>query len=180
MGLEEILKQVEETGKEKAADIRKATVEEVEAKMEEASKESNDLVSQIKSETSRRIEQLKQQEIPAAELEVKRNLLEMQKDLLMETKTEVMSKLESLGSKDLKKIYSSLLKDAPKDGKLLCRKEDKSLFKGITKLSHSGEITELGFVIESGDYRLDYRFTTLVERQWQENLPMVSEVLFAK
>ena len=31
MGLEEILKQVEETGKEKAADIRKATVEEVEA-----------------------------------------------------------------------------------------------------------------------------------------------------
>ena len=69
MGLEEILKQVEETGKEKAAEIRKATVEEVEAKMEEASKESNELVSQIKSETSRRIEQLKQQEIPAAELE---------------------------------------------------------------------------------------------------------------
>ena len=32
MGLEEILKQVEETGKEKAAEIRKATVEEVEAK----------------------------------------------------------------------------------------------------------------------------------------------------
>ena len=180
MGLEEILKQVEETGKEKAAAIRKETVEEVEAKMAEASKESDTLVSQIKLETSRRIEQLKQQEIPAAELEVKRNLLEMQKDLLMETKTEVMSKLENLSSKDLKKIYSSLLKDAPKDGKLLCRKEDKSLFKGITKLSHSGEITELGFVIESGDYRLDYRFTTLVERQWQENLPMVSEVLFAK
>ena len=42
MGLEEILKQVEETGKEKAADIRKATVEEVESKMEEASKESKD------------------------------------------------------------------------------------------------------------------------------------------
>ena len=93
MGLEEILKQVEETGKEKAADIRKATVEEVEAKMEEASKESNELVSQIKSETARRIEQLKQQEIPAAELEVKRNLLEMQKDLLSQAKTKVMDKL---------------------------------------------------------------------------------------
>ena len=49
MGLEEILKQVEETGKEKAAEIRKATVEEVEAKMEEASKESKNLVSQIES-----------------------------------------------------------------------------------------------------------------------------------
>ena len=33
MGLEEILKQVEETGKEKAAAIRKETVEEVEARI---------------------------------------------------------------------------------------------------------------------------------------------------
>jgi vacuolar-type H+-ATPase subunit E/Vma4 len=47
-------------------------------------------------------------------------------------------------------------------------------------LSQSGEITDLGFIIESGDYRLDYRFSTLVERQWQENLPMVSEALFAE
>ena len=67
MGLEEILKQVEETGKEKAAEIRKATVEEVEAKMEEASKKSNDLVSQKKLETSRPIEHLKHNQIPAPE-----------------------------------------------------------------------------------------------------------------
>ena len=37
MGLEEILKQVEETGKEKAAAIRKETVEEVEARMKAVS-----------------------------------------------------------------------------------------------------------------------------------------------
>ena len=122
MGLEEILKQVEETGKEKAAAIRKETVEEVEARMKEASKESENVVSQIKSETARRIEQLKQQEIPAAELEVKRNLLEMQKDLLSQTKTRVMEKLEDLSSKELEKIYSNLLTQVPKEGKLFCRK----------------------------------------------------------
>ena len=125
MGLEEILKQVEETGKEKAAAIRKETVEEVEARMKEASKESENVVSQIKSETARRIEQLKQQEIPAAELEVKRNLLEMQKDLLSQTKTRVMEKLEGLSSKELEKIYSNLLTQVPKEGKLFCRKKMK-------------------------------------------------------
>ena len=129
MGLEEILKQVEETGKEKAAAIRKETVEEVEARMKEASKESENVVSQIKSETARRIEQLKQQEIPAAELEVKRNLLEMQKDLLSQTKTRVMEKLEGLSSKELEKIYSNLLTQVPKEGKLFCRKKDEALFK---------------------------------------------------
>ena len=180
MGLEEILKQVEETGKEKAADIRKATVEEVEAKMAEASKESNELVSQIKSETSRRIEQLKQQEIPAAELEVKRNLLEMQKDLLSQTKTKVMDKLEDLSPKELEKIYSNLLTKVPKEGKLFCRKKDRAIFKRISKLSNGGTIDDLGFLVEAGEYRLDFRFSTLVNSSWQNHLSMVSEVLFTK
>lgn len=180
MGLEEILKQVEETGKEKAAEIRKATVKEVEAKMEEASKESNELVSQIKIETSRRIEQLKQQEIPAAELEVKRNLLEMQKDLLSQTKTKVMDKLEDLSAKELQKIYSNLLTNVPKEGKLFCRKKDQAIFKKISKLSSGGTIDELGFLVEAGEYRLDFRFSTLVNSSWQNHLSMVSEVLFTK
>ena len=180
MGLEEILKQVEETGKEKAAEIRKATVKEVEAKMEEASKESNELVSQIKIETSRRIEQLKQQEIPAAELEVKRNLLEMQKDLLSQTKTKVMDKLEDLSAKELQKIYSNLLTNVPKEGKLFCRKKDQAIFKKISKLSSGGTIDELGFLVEAGEYRLDFRFSTLVNSSWQNHLSMVSEVLFTE
>jgi len=180
MGLEAILKQVEETGRDRAAAIRKETTKEVESKMAEASSTAEEIVISIKSESNRKIEQLRQQEIPSAELEVKRNQLEIQKDLLMLTKKEVMSKLGNLGSKDLKKIYSSLLKGAPKDGKLLCRKVDKSIFKDITKLSQSGEISDLGFIIESGEYRLDYRFSTLVEKEWQENLPMVSEALFAE
>ena len=180
MGLEEILKQVEETGKEKAAAIRKETVEEVEAKMAEASKESDTLVSQIKLETSRRIEQLKQQEIPAAELEVKRNLLEMQKDLLLQTKSRVMQKLDATSQKDLEKIYSNLLANVPKKGKLYCRKKDQAIFKKISKLTNGGTIDDLGFLVEAGVYRLDFRFSTLVNSSWQNHLSMVSEVLFTK
>ena len=180
MGLEEILKQVEETGKEKAAAIRKETVEEVEAKMTEASKESDTLVSQIKLDTSRRIEQLKQQEIPAAELEVKRNLLEMQKDLLLQTKSRVMQKLEDTSPKDLEKIYSNLLANVPKKGKLYCRKKDQAIFKKISKLTNGGTIDDLGFLVEAGEYRLDFRFSTLVNSSWQNHLSMVSGVLFTK
>ena len=180
MGLEEILKQVEETGKEKAAAIRKETVEEVEAKMTEASKESDTLVSQIKLETSRRIEQLNQQEIPAAELEVKRNLLEMQKDLLLQTKSRVMQKLEDTSPKDLEKIYSNLLANVPKKGKLYCRKKDQAIFKKISKLTNGGTIDDLGFLVEAGEYRLDFRFSTLVNSSWQNHLSMVSGVLFTK
>jgi vacuolar-type H+-ATPase subunit E/Vma4 len=180
MGLEEILKQVEETGRENAAAIRKDTVDHVESKMKEASTEAKSVVDSIMANSFRKIEQLRQQEIPSAELEVKRNQLEIQKELLLSTKDTAMSKLENLNSNDLKKIYSSLLEGVPNDGKLFCRKKDSSIFKEISKLSHGGNIDEIGFVIESGNFRLDFRFVTLVERAWQDNLSLVSEVLFTK
>ena len=180
MGLEEILKQVEETGREKAATIRKDTVDDVESKMKEASTEAKNVADLIMTESSRKIDQLRQQEIPSAELEVKRSQLEIQKELLSSTKATAMSKLENLNSKELKKIYSSLLEGVSDDGKLFCRKKDSSIFKEISKLSHGGNIDEIGFIIESGNFRLDFRFVTLVERAWQDNLSLVSEVLFTK
>jgi|TARA_B110000438_G_C15555310_1_gene538807 V/A-type H+-transporting ATPase subunit E len=180
MGLEEILKQVEETGREKAAAIRKDTVDDVESKMKEASTEAKNVADLIMTESSRKIDQLRQQEIPSAELEVKRSQLEIQKELLSSTKATAMSKLENLNSKELKKIYSSLLEGVSDDGKLFCRKKDSSIFKEISKLSHGGNIDEIGFIIESGNFRLDFRFVTLVERAWQDNLSLVSEVLFTK
>jgi|TARA_B110000116_G_scaffold90917_1_gene79144 V/A-type H+-transporting ATPase subunit E len=180
MGLEEILKQVEETGREKAAAIRKDTVDDVESKMKEASTEAKNVADLIMTESSRKIDQLRQQEIPSAELEVKRSQLEIQKELLSSTKATAMSKLENLNSKELKKIYSSLLEGVSDDGKLFCRKKDSSIFKEISKLSHGGNIDEIGFIIESGNFRLDFRFITLVERAWQDNLSLVSEVLFTK
>jgi len=67
-----------------------------------------------------------------------------------------------------------------KDGKLFCRKKDSSIFKEISKLSQGGNIDEIGFIVESGDFRLDFRFATLVERAWQDNLSLVSEALFTK
>ena len=41
-------------------------------------------------------------------------------------------------------------------------------------------IFEPGFIVETKDYRLDFRFRTLVEKVWQDNLPAVSEELFGK
>ena len=47
MGLEEILKQVKETGREKAAAIRKETTDDVESKMKEASVEAKNKADSI-------------------------------------------------------------------------------------------------------------------------------------
>jgi len=63
---------------------------------------------------------------------------------------------------------------------LHCRKEDASLIGKFSKLKMGYSINEPGFIVETPDYRLDFRFSTLVEKAWQDHLPIVSEELFSK
>jgi len=114
MALQEILSQVEETGQKQVEEIRTKTKSEVEAKLSDARDKGNAISKEIAVETLRQIEQLEQQEIPAAELEVKRSRLDAQRRALEETRKEVFDKLEKLGKADLEKVYKKLLSNLPK------------------------------------------------------------------
>ena len=72
------------------------------------------------------------------------------------------------------------MSNLPEGGTLHCRKEDANLIKKLSKLKMGSSIGEPGFIVENPDYRLDFRFSTLVEKAWQDHLPIVSEELFGK
>ncbi len=93
MALQEILSQVEKAGQKQVEDIRKATNSEVESRLSEAREKGKAIAEEIANGTKRQIEQLEQHEIPAAELEVKRNRLETQRRALEETIQKVHTKL---------------------------------------------------------------------------------------
>ena len=180
MALQEILSQVEKAGQKQVEDIRKSTDSEVESRLSEAREKGKAIAEKITNEAKKQIEQLEQQEIPAAELEVKRNRLDAQRRALEETRQKVHIKLGKLGKADLEKVYKKLVSNLPKDGTLHCRKEDAALLGKLTSTKMGTSINEPGFIVETKDYRLDYRFSTLVEKVWQDKLPVVSEELFGK
>ena len=111
---------------------------------------------------------------------MKRNRLDAQRRALEETRQKVHTKLGKLGKSDLEKVYKKLVSNLPKDGTLHCRKEDAALLGKLTSTKMGTFISEPGFIVETKDYRLDFRFSTLVEKVWQDNLPVVSEELFGK
>jgi vacuolar-type H+-ATPase subunit E/Vma4 len=121
MALQEILSQVEKAGQKQVEDIRKSTNSEVESRLSEAREKGKAIAEEIANESKRQIEQLEQQEIPAAELEVKRNRLDAQRRALEETRQKVHTKLGKLGKSDLEKVYKKLVSNLPKDGTLHCR-----------------------------------------------------------
>jgi vacuolar-type H+-ATPase subunit E/Vma4 len=123
MALQEILSQVEKAGQKQVKDIRKSTNSEVESSLSEAHEKGKVIAEEIANETKRQIEQLEQQEIRAAELEVKRSRLDVQRRVLEETRQKVHTKLGKLGKSDLEKVYKKLVSNLPKDGTLHCRRK---------------------------------------------------------
>ena len=184
MSLKTILSKVEKTGKTQSESIYEATKKEIAEKLSETETRGKDIEKEIKEISFKMIEQMERQQIPAAELEVRRRQLDIQRRLLEETHEAVLEKLNKMDIHLLEVIYNKLLEKAPKEGILRCREKDLSMLKELISestcwLLDAGQSFQgPGFIIEGNDFRVDYRFETLVSDMWQDNLSEVNEVLF--
>jgi len=179
MSLAEILQQVEAAGRERAEALAAEAREAVERIAAEARAEGERDAAEVAADNERRMAAHEQNELPTAELEVTRRRLAMQRELLEAVRAAALERLTQLTSDDLAELYRRLLADAPAKGTLRCREADAKLLGGLCRLPQGVPLDEPGFIIETDDYRLDYRFATLVAQAWQEYLPLVHETLFS-
>ncbi|MAH17408.1 MAG: hypothetical protein CL960_02780 [Euryarchaeota archaeon] len=180
MALQEILRQVEQAGRGEADAIATATRTEAEGILSEGKDEGKQVADAIAAAGKQQAGQLERQELPAAELEVERARLDAQRQVLEATRQDALERLDSLTAAELERVYRALLADVPAGGTLRCRKADAKLLGKLASQKLGEPIAEAGFIIETDAYRLDFRFSTLVEREWQAQLPTVSEALFGK
>ena len=85
MSLEAILSNVEKTGNEKSESIQIATKAEIEEKLSETKEIVKGIEKEGKEASAKIVEQMERQQIPAAELEVRRRRLDIQRQILEET-----------------------------------------------------------------------------------------------
>ena len=180
MALQEILRQVEQAGRGEADAITTATRTEAESILSEGKAEGKQVADAIAAAGKQQAEQLERQELPAAELEVKRARLDAQRQVLEATRQDALERLDGLTAAELEQVYRALLADVPAGGTLSCRKADAKLLGKLASQKLGEPIEEAGFIIETAEYRLDFRFSTLLEREWQAQLATVSGALFGK
>ena len=184
MSLETILSNVEKTGKDQSESIEETTKKEIAEKLLETKKVGREIEKESKEASSKTIEQMERQQIPAAELEVRRRQLDIQRQILEETHQTVLKKLNDIDKEMIRKIYVKLLMNAPREGVLRCRKTDSELMKELTGDAECWFVDDEqtfdgpGFIIEGEEFRVDYRFETLVRDMWQDKLSEVNGVLF--
>ncbi len=130
------------------------------------------------------IERMKRQEISSAELDAKKIVLNKRKDILNRTFEEMLAELSEMDANEKSSIYKKIVDQGSKvipSPKVLCPIGEKNLLADVDGM---GKLTETdmesGLILEStdGTVRLDFRFRTILEGIWDQDLKEISNILF--
>ena len=138
-------------------------------------KEKND------AETRRIIDAIKRQELASAELENKKMLLEVKKQVIEIVFLEARKKLESLEDEKREAYIKRLLEKAKNDIKIAyayLNKKDERFLKEF-KSEHADIIGGLIAENKEKTVRVDYSFETLLQSIKENELQNISKILFS-
>ena len=191
MGLEAVIEEIRDKGKKEADRIRQETQAERAAILSAAQEKAERIKLAADQDVDRQTAHIMNQEVSSANLVVKRQLLNTQKELLDSVHANALSTIESLPGDFHRDALSSLLAKAKTeipDGIVHCSRRDNDVltqilagnpaFSGYTR----GEPADIegGIIVESrdGELQIDYSYRTFLDGVWETVLKDASDILF--
>jgi len=191
MGLEAVVGEIRAKGQNEAGAIREQTRKEVEYVLTGSQEKASKIKLAAEESIEKQVRHIESQEVSAANLLVKRNLLNTQKALLDETYRNALESLNKLPDSFHKEAIRALLSDAKKqisEGLVHCNARDmpalreiiaqKSEFPGYSP----GNVMDIegGVIIESNDrtLQIDLSYRTFLDCVWETGLKDASDILF--
>lgn len=191
MGLEAVVGDIKEKGKKEVAAVQAETQAEVTRILTEAQERAAAIKQQASDEVERDAKRIVNQEVSAANLAVKREMLNAEKDTLGRVHEDVIARIADLPASFHEKALRALLPEAAaavEGGVVYCNARDiptvKKIIAGSKDLAEFsvGEPVSIegGIVIESADGRMkiDYSYRTFMETVWESGLKDASDILF--
>ena len=180
MGLEVVVKDVLARGEEEANHIRQDGRDEANAIIAGAEKTARQIREEKREQTNGQIKRRKNREISSANLEVKRAVLNVKKDLLDRVYDEAMEKLASLPESERENIIKKLLESQTDSTRIFSNKNDESLVKRISSLEYGGTIPCSGGVMlenEDGTVLRDLTFDSILKNVRDRSLKQLLQIL---
>ena len=192
MGLEAVVSDIQERGRKAAEEIRIETQREVERILGEAQNRVARIKLAAEGEVKEQASKLKEQDVSAANLIVKRQHLNAQKELLDQVFETALQEIEKLPDSFHRVALAQLLDQAAgevKTGVVHCNHRDVAI---VRQLIAEGSVyagyrlgdevpIEGGIIVEStaGDLKIDLSYRTFLDRVWESGLKEASDILFA-
>ncbi|NYT20497.1 MAG: V-type ATP synthase subunit E [Methanomicrobiales archaeon] len=191
MGLEVVIEEIRDKGKREAERIRQETQAEVNSILKTAQEKAERIKLAVDQDVERQKSHIMNQEVSAANLVVKRQLLNTQKDLLDQVYSVALSSIARLPEDVHRDVLKSLLSKAKAEipeGIVHCNRRDSEtlnrILAGDTTLKGyvAGKTVEIegGIIIEStnGEIQIDYSYRTFLDEIWETGFKDASEILF--
>lgn len=191
MGLEVVVEEIRGKGRSEADKIRAESKQETDAILSAANKRVAEIKIAAEQEVAKQSSHLIGREESAANLLVKRELLNTQKGLLDDvyrtTLTEISNLPESFHKDAIKRLLTNAHKEIQK-GTIHCNARDVPAVKAVIAENRSftgftlGTPAEIegGVIIEGegGGLQIDYSYRTFLDRVWESGLKDASDILF--
>lgn len=191
MGLEAVVEEIREKGKKEAEKIRAESKQETDRILAAAGKRAGEIKLAAEAESAKQTTHIIDQEVSAANLLVKRELLNTQKALLDNVYESILLEIaalpESFHREAIKKFLSEAKKEISK-GKVYCNSRDVAAVKAA--ISENPEFAGFkvgnpvnidgGILVEGdgGELQIDYSYRTFLAKVWESGLKDASDILF--
>jgi V/A-type H+-transporting ATPase subunit E len=190
MGLDAVLAEIREKGKKEAEAIRAESQQDSDRILAEANRKVAAIKTDAEEASSKQVSRIIAQEISAANLLVKREILNTQKGLLDDvyesTRKEIARLPESFHREAIKKLLSEAKKEIPR-GSIRCNARDVAAAKAVLSEKEFsgftlGEPVDIdgGILIEGegNELQIDYSYRTFMNKVWESGLKDASDLLF--
>jgi Archaeal/vacuolar-type H+-ATPase subunit E len=190
MGLEAVLEEIREKGRKEAEAIRAESKADSDRILAEANRKVGEIKTATEEASAKQAARIVAQDVSAANLLVKRELLNTQKALLDEvyesTRAEIAKLPESFHREAIKKLLIEAKKELKK-GSIHCNARDVAAAKAVLAEAEFagftlGEPVEIdgGILIdgEGNELQIDYSYRTFMNKMWESGLKDASDILF--
>ena len=191
MGLEAVVNEIREKGRREVAAVRAETRADVEEILKDAQARAAAIKVSAEEEVDRAAAHIANQEASAANLVVKRQVLNAQKTLLDQVYSASLAAVGDLPAEFHEKALTDLLKRAAKEikkGTVHANRRDLPVVEKVLGETKSlsgytvGAPVEIpgGIIVESadGDLQIDYSYSTFLDEVWESALKDASDILF--
>ncbi len=191
MGLEAVVEEIREKGKKEAEKIHAESKQETDRILAAAGKRAGEIKLVAEAESAKQTAHIIDQEVSAANLLVKRELLNTQKALLDKVYESILLEIAALPESFHREAIKKLLSEAKKEiskGKVYCNSRDVAAVKAA--ISENPEFAGFkvgshvnidgGILVEGdgGELQIDYSYRTFLAKVWESGLKDASDILF--
>ncbi len=191
MGLEAVVNEIREKGRKEVEATRAETRNDVETILHDAQARAAEIKMAAEEEADRAAAHITNQEVSAANLVVKRQVLNAQKTLLDQVYSASLAAVGDLPAEFHEKALTDLLKRAVKEikkGVVHVNERDVPVAEAVVARLKTlsgytvGAPVEIpgGVIVESTDgaLQIDYSYGTFLDEVWESGLKDASDILF--